>query len=529
MLMMPSALLQRAAFPMLVLAAATLMVTSCTSDQPTEAPTAAPARPPVTFAEVGCAGCRRDNFTAPNGTLLENHVSDGDGAPFTWVKTFGAGAHTGTAEIQNNAVGKTSSGFWRYMTNALEADSIEIEIEVLEDFASVSQQYDIGIVLRNNNPGGGGFDGYTIFWSAYGDGRGGADAFITVDRPGSNILYEENVPVPTPGTHTLGAAVLESGAILVYVDGVLTATVVDPSPLPPGNAGLNFGWTSSPSGIVWITSFAEGLHQLDSTTVTLEKDDGQVWPTGVIGAQATQVQLRVRVDSSGTKLKNKWVKLSVVAVDSSGAGSDAQYGHFHSGTGGAPKPAGKLSLDSVSTGENRIGIVEYTSGLVSGPVVVRAEFPGGRPASVTIPVGVPELIALTPSNTFDLVGVKPIHPSSHWVTVGMASRLIQLAQIFYENHTKKLGYNDASLPFGGKFDLNRQWGDDDPTCKFTKDGVTKENPKGCHQTHRRGVDQDLNIGSLTKEERTRIRTRWAVIAKLSVINEGDHFHLAYRP
>ncbi len=250
--------IRRAAFQSLVLPGAALIAMSC-SNEPTEAPADAAIRPPTALSIIGCDGCRRDNFTAPDGTLLENHLSDGGGTPFAWVKTFGGGAYPDPAVIQNNAVGKTSSGFWRYITNALEADSIEIEVEVLGNIASVSQQYDMGIVLRNPDPGSGGFGGYTIFWSAYGDGMGTADAFITVDRPGGTLLYEENVPIPTPGAHTLGAAVLETGVINVYVDRVLAATVVDPSPLPPGNAGLNFGWTGAPPGIVWITTFAEGL------------------------------------------------------------------------------------------------------------------------------------------------------------------------------------------------------------------------------------------------------------------------------
>ena len=246
---------RRVASRALAVVTASLSALGCGNEQPTETRPLDRAEITTALSMVGCEGCRRDNFTDPDGTLLDNHVSDGDGAPFTWIREDG---WLETAVVQNNAVGKTSSGFWRYITNALEADSIEIEVEVLGDIASVSQQYDIGVVLRSTGPG----TGYTVFWSAFGDGAGSADAFITVDRPDGNILYEEDAPVPTVGTHTLGVAVLETGAINVYVDGVLTAMVVDPAPLPPGNAGLNFGWTGSSPGLVWITTFAEGLAAL---------------------------------------------------------------------------------------------------------------------------------------------------------------------------------------------------------------------------------------------------------------------------
>ena len=410
---------------------------------------------------------------------------------------------------------------------------------MLGDIASQSDQYDIGIVLRNTDPGNGGFGGYTVFWSAYGDGRGAADAFITVDKPGANILYEENVPVPTPGTHTLGAAVLGGGVINVYVDGVLTATVVDPAPLAPGNAGLDFGWTGSPPGLVWITTFAEGLHQVDSMTVTLQKDDAQLSPIELASSGGssdfsgqpvqTQMQLRVSVDSSGIKLPNRSVTLSVAAVDSAGGGIDGPYGHYHRGAGGAQKPAGSVSPITVNTGPSRVATATYRTGPISGPVILRAESQGAKSRVDTVHVGVLGLVPLSPRYSDSLVGSSETHPAwaNHWGLPSMVQRLNLLADAFYSEFHRKIWFNDLSLPLGGRYDFTNNWGYP-------------------HDEHRAGRDLDLktdpdgreDLGGMTEAQRTWVWEFWEFLGgtvgderyktdKIT-LRAQPHYHLRYR-
>ena len=457
---------------------------------------------------VGCDGCSRDPFIAPDGTLLENRLWGGDGASFAWVKTFGPTAFPDPAVIQNDAVGKTSQGFWRYITNALRADSVEIEVDVLGDIGSEAIQYDIGIVLRNTSADSGGFGGYTIFWSAFGNGAGAADAFITIDRPGANLLFEDDVPVPTPGTHTLGVAALAGGAINVYVDGVLTATAVDPAPLPPGNAGLSFGWAGTAPSRVWITTFAEGLHQRDSASVTIQRADVALSPKG-LGTSGglvdfsgqpviTQVQLQVSVDSEGVSLPNRDVTLSVSAIDLSGAGADGPYGHVHTGVGGIQKPAGTLSPTEVNTGSDRVSTVTYRTGPVSGPVVLRAESQGAKAKVDTVQVGVLGLTPLTGRNSYKLIGKTSIHPVNYWGVPAMVTKLNRLADNFYAAFNRPLYYNDLSLPLGGLFDVDTNW-----AC--------------CHDEHRAGRDLDLRTdgdtlnGGLTPGQRIFVWDDWELL------------------
>ena len=346
--------------------------------------------------------------------------------------------------------------------------------------------------------------------------------------------------MPTAGTHTLGVAALSGGAITVYVDGVLTASAVDPAPLPPGNAGLTFGWAGTAPSRVWITTFAEGLHQPDSASVRIERADVPLSPSelatsgGLVDFSGqpviTQMQLQVSVDSEGVSLENRQVTLSVAAVDSAGSGIDGPYGHYHRGAGGTQKPAGTLSPMVVNTGPNRMATVIYRTGPISGPVILRAHSEGARAAAETLHVGVLGLVPLIPRYSDSLVGSSATHPAwaNHWGLPSMVSRLDLLADAFYAKFNRKIWYNDLSLPLGGRYDFRNNWGYP-------------------HDEHRAGRDLDLktdpdgreDIGGMTEEQRTWVWGFWEVVLGGAVGDERlkedkvtlramPHFHLRYR-
>lgn len=424
------------------------------SEQPTEPPLAGPVQPPVAPAVIGCAGCiYLDHFTDQDGSLLENHVPDGEGIEFAWLKTIGPTAFRDTAVIRSNALGKERPGFWRYVTSSdvtdttVVADTAEIDLEVLNQVPS-GTQYDVGLVFRAPGPdGGGGFGGYTVFWSINGDGFG----FFEVDRVddnGSLLLLQDYPAIPSVGTHTLSGSVSNTGVIKIYVDGSLQASVTDPSPLPAGDLGLTFGFTGDPE-VMRITSFVGRRRPESRIRIELVNGPLDVWP-GDLGSSGgsgpKELQLRVRVDGGGVPLKNQVVKLSLSAVDSSGKGSDGPYSHFHDGVGGLNKPTGKLDPEeSVDTGSDGLqGLVTYTSSIVSGPIVVRAEPEGALPDSFTIPVRVPGLAPLTGRNSYVLVGDRPWHPLNHWGLPIMVSKLEVLADAFSAKFGRPIYYNDMS-------------------------------------------------------------------------------------
>ena len=502
-----------------------VLAAACNYDTPSEVNPG--AGPEFTTAGVDCfSGCK-DSFTDGDGTPLPAHAPDVGG--FTWDLVEGFGFYD--AEIRSNAMGvegaDTLDGQFVYLIPETFADdSAEIEVEIFGAPLPLQGHYSAWITLRGDGTIDPALGGYHVWMETIG-GR----TFVGVQRNGEQLPPDApgtEVPHPGPGVHKL-TAVLRGGTLKAYWDGVLLKSVSDPSPLPPGHPG--FGLLTNIAGIghesqVRVTSFAVWSGGPDSMTVNLDKDDVQVWPTGVIGATTTQVQLRVSVDSNGTKnVKDKWVMLSLAAVDSSGTGSDGQYGHFHTGLGGTDKPAGKLSKDSVNTGPSGLeGVVQFTGSEVSGPVVIRAEVPGARPDSVTIPVGVPNLVQLLPGPTFDTVGTKTIHPNSHWVTPAMRVRAEAFADSFFTRFHKKVAFNDASLPFGGKFDIHQQWASDDPECLHLGGQLN-----GCHAGHRRGLDVDLRTNNLLVNQIKAAKELWETVSGREIFPHPDHYHLPYRP
>jgi hypothetical protein len=242
------------------------------------------------------------------------------------------------------------------------------------------------------------------------------------------------------------------------------------------------------------------------------------------------MQLQVSVDSNGVPVPNRSVDLSVTAIDLKGAGADGPYGHVH--TGGAPKPAGSLSTRAFNTGSTGVTTVTYTTGTVSGPVVIKAKSEKAREDDDTIHVGVRGLIELPPRPSYRLFGFEltPWHPQNHWATPVMLGKVSALADAFFATYDRTIWYNDMSLPQGGRFDLKQDW--DQP-----------------HKTHRAGRDLDVrtngnqDIGGLTSRQRNWVWDRWerlggTIFDERWVRRQSDgvlvpntaspHYHLNYR-
>ncbi|MGH7583162.1 MAG: hypothetical protein ACREL5_08060 [Gemmatimonadales bacterium] len=73
----------------------------------------------------------------------------------------------------------------------------------------------------------------------------------------------------------------------------------------------------------------------------------------------------IRIDSAGTTLHDRYVRLTLDAADDSGAGADASFGHFHHSST-VPKPTGALSVgDSVSTGASGTVTIVYRASILA--------------------------------------------------------------------------------------------------------------------------------------------------------------------
>ena len=142
---------------------------------------------------------------------------------------------------------------------------------------------------------------------------------------------------------------------------------------------------------------------------------GSNWPTSLT--------FMVYVDSASLALPGHTITISLTAVDSGGAGSDGPFGHAHfGGILGLSKPKGSLSTSSVTTDGTGMATVTYTAGRFSGPVKIMATSPGADTARALVVVGVSGLSAFSSAHA-SLIGTTTSHPSNHWGTDSMNTKL----------------------------------------------------------------------------------------------------------
>ena len=131
--------------------------------------------------------------------------------------------------------------------------------------------------------------------------------------------------------------------------------------------------------------------------------------------------------------------------------------------------------------------------------------------SFVLCVQVAQFTELAADTSYDLTGSLPEHPSpyNHYGTAKLLGALPDLALDFLQAFPGvKLGYNDMSLPWGGVFDIGKNW-------------------HAPHCGHRIGMTTDVRTKNLSKVQRTKLR---ALLKKhgFGIYFESDHWHCTLR-
>ncbi len=152
---------------------------------------------------------------------------------------------------------------------------------------------------------------------------------------------------------------------------------------------------------------------------------------------------------------------------------------------------------------------------------------GGLPLPSFVFVQVPGLVKLPVGANYGLIGSpQNPHPDGHWGTPAAIIGLMEIADdyknTFYGQNpipqNDKLRYNDLSLVWGGKFDLNHKWGSGDK-----------------HGEHRRGINCDVRCcngdGAVPLNRRTQLeqifRQRGSTLTGDETQTQQPHWHLRF--
>jgi len=211
------------------------------------------------------------------------------------------------------------------------------------------------------------------------------------------------------------------------------------------------------------------------------------------------------------------VRLRVVN-SSSLAQQDA--GHkevHHSGT----RPVGKLERTMGTTDVNGCFETKYSPSHISGHFQVHATI-SDKSGYTNAAVIFPGLHILLPGGDYRLIGTTVSHPSNHW-GISQAVNSLGLIATDYKNEfygsnpipeDEKVAYNDMSLEWGGKFDLNNNWSN-----------------VGAHAEHREGINCDTRSSNIPRARWARLndffRSRGSTDTNDETGTSAPHWHLRF--
>lgn len=183
------------------------------------------------------------------------------------------------------------------------------------------------------------------------------------------------------------------------------------------------------------------------------------------------------------------VTLQLAAGEDSGGHID-----FHHIGRLAARPKGRLARSVGTTDSNGVFETTYSADIFSGRIFITATVEGGS-ATASLFVEVQGFEELRAGTNYRLIGFEnnSAHPerTNHWGTPAANNGLVQIAND-YKNQfygsgaipeNMKLAYNDQSLYWGGKFDLDRAW--------------SRANTQ--HAEHRLGINCDVRSNNVPRE------------------------------
>jgi hypothetical protein len=240
-------------------------------------------------------------------------------------------------------------------------------------------------------------------------------------------------------------------------------------------------WKFSGTNVLRGSSGLFCLSQIDQaktlSLTVLSPVAKEIRPAGTTGNSVAELIAKV---ADGTTPK------AGVAVSFTADVAAKSGGHDH---GEASRPKGKLSLAQGTTDANGEVKVTFTAPQIAGIHTIKATCVNctNSPASAEIKVKVPDLLNIftlpfrDPNWAYPGVGKTDEHADNHYLTVAAAARMLDISRKYQKiwPTAPKLTLNDASLVWGGKFDIKGTW---------------ERNPKA-HAEHRIGDNIDIRANN----------------------------------
>ena len=249
---------------------------------------------------------------------------------------------------------------------------------------------------------------------------------------------------------------------------------------PPGQEGLTSLTCECSPGTVWHNSHKLCLVQGESTKLLLVlSGSSETRPAGTGGTPT--IEVTAKVTQGGTPKVRVAITFAVDVTPNSGA-------HEHHDVA---RPKGNISTVQGTTDANGEIKLTFTAPEVSGIHTVKATCAtcSNSPAAKEIQVKVPDLVPISPNSprnadgslVYALTSVDALHAgegryhkNQYYLTEQAQQNLFGLITSFAAAGWGTVALNDASLYWGGRYDIKGNWG-------------------GSHLGHRDGREIDISF------------------------------------
>ena len=128
-------------------------------------------------------------------------------------------------------------------------------------------------------------------------------------------------------------------------------------------------------------------------------------------------------------------------------------GHHHGGRDRGVAASGHVTPSRIVFQRLQAVLCPYSSPVACGRIFYCATFRGHPPINIFYDVRVPGLVEIKSSISLKLKTTTIDHPSPYWATAGFATKLQMLADQYHKATGARITVTDASLEWGGRFDL----------------------------------------------------------------------------
>lgn len=180
-------------------------------------------------------------------------------------------------------------------------------------------------------------------------------------------------------------------------------------------------------------------------------------------------------------------------------------GHLHGGADQRDEASGRINPKQITfSGQWPQNVpCAFVSPLVAGRITHSVVFGGEAPITIYYDVKLSGLVKIVSTESLKLKLPTKDHPSPYWGTPAFVAKLQNFASQYFIATGDAITCTDASLEWGGRFDLNLDW-------------------RTPHAEHFYGNTADIRSWDIKDEQAFQSA---AAAAGLTILVHSDHYHL----